>query len=94
MDIVMRSLHLLDFSNILSWTFRIPFTPTFIGIDLLFTHIHADQLPLIICTGLGFLIIEISVLRIYARIFLGNIKKFIIRLRFDHHKYPTGRSCL
>jgi len=52
-----------------------PFTPTFIGIDLLFTHIHANQLPLIICTGLGFLIIEISVLRIYARIFLGQHKK-------------------
>lgn len=52
-----------------------PFTPTFIGIDLLFTHMHADQFPLLILIGLGFIIIEISVLRIYARIFLGPHKK-------------------
>ncbi|MCW3086902.1 MAG: hypothetical protein JWQ78_288, partial [Sediminibacterium sp.] len=52
-----------------------PFTPTFIGIDLLFTHIHTHQVVLLISTALGFLVIELSVLRIYARIFLGQHKK-------------------
>jgi NADH-quinone oxidoreductase subunit L len=52
-----------------------PFTPTFLGIDLLFTHIHADQPLLIILTSLSFIFIELSILRIYARIFLGQHKK-------------------
>jgi NADH-quinone oxidoreductase subunit L len=52
-----------------------PITPTFIGIDLLFTHINEHQLPLIIFTALSFVFIEISVLRIYARVFLGQHKK-------------------
>ncbi len=53
----------------------LPFTPTFIGIDLLFSHIHKHEELLIISTALSFLLIEISVLRIYARIFLGQHKK-------------------
>jgi NADH-quinone oxidoreductase subunit L len=52
-----------------------PITPTFIGIDLLFTHIGEQQFPLVIFTALSFLFIELSVLRIYARIFLGQHKK-------------------
>lgn len=52
-----------------------PLTPTFLGIDLLFTHIHADQPLLIISTSLSFIFIELSILRIYARIFLGQHKK-------------------
>ncbi|MEJ0102521.1 MAG: proton-conducting transporter membrane subunit [Bacteroidota bacterium] len=56
-------------------TIGFPFTPTFIGIDLLFTHIHKDQLLLIILTSLSFIFIELSILRIYARIFLGQHKK-------------------
>ena len=53
----------------------VPFTPTFIGIDLLFSHIHKHQELLIIFTAISFLFIEIAVLRIYARIFLGPHKK-------------------
>ena len=53
----------------------LPFTPTFIGIDLLFSHIHKHEELLVISTALSFLLIEISVLRIYARIFLGQHKK-------------------
>ncbi len=53
----------------------LPFTPTFIGIDLLFSHIHKQEAILIVLTALSFLFIEISVLRIYARIFLGPHKK-------------------
>jgi NADH-quinone oxidoreductase subunit L len=52
-----------------------PITPTFIGADLLFTHIHKDQTVLITFTALCFIFIELSVLRIYARIFLGQHKK-------------------
>jgi NADH:ubiquinone oxidoreductase subunit 5 (subunit L)/multisubunit Na+/H+ antiporter MnhA subunit len=52
-----------------------PFTPTFLGIDLLFTHIHADQTLLIISTSLSFIFIELAILRIYARVFLGQHKK-------------------
>ncbi|MGI8581697.1 MAG: hypothetical protein ACR2KX_05870 [Chitinophagaceae bacterium] len=52
-----------------------PFTPTFLGIDILFTHIHKDQPVLIAATSLSFIFIEIAVLRIYARMFLGPNKK-------------------
>jgi NADH:ubiquinone oxidoreductase subunit 5 (subunit L)/multisubunit Na+/H+ antiporter MnhA subunit len=52
-----------------------PITPTFIGIDVLFTHIHEKQGALIAFTALSFVFIELSVLRIYARIFLGQHKK-------------------
>lgn len=52
-----------------------PFTPTFLGIDILFTHIHKDQPLLVTVTSLSFIFMEIAVLRIYARIFLGQHKK-------------------
>lgn len=53
----------------------LPFTPSFIGIDLMFSHIHKHEYLLIIFTSIGFLLLEISVLRIYARLFLGNHHK-------------------
>lgn len=52
-----------------------PFTPTFLGIDLLFTHIHKNQGLLTFLTALSFIFIELAILRIYARIFLGPHKK-------------------
>ncbi|MEJ7611839.1 MAG: proton-conducting transporter membrane subunit [Ferruginibacter sp.] len=52
-----------------------PITATFLGIDLLFTHIHADQPVLIIFITISFIFIEIALLRIYSRIFLGMHKK-------------------
>jgi NADH-quinone oxidoreductase subunit L len=52
-----------------------PITPTFIGVDLLFSHIHEKQWALVAFTALSFVFIELSVLRIYARIFLGQHKK-------------------
>lgn len=52
-----------------------PITAAFIGIDVLFTHIHANQIALIILTALCFLFIELAALRIYCRIFLGLHKK-------------------
>jgi NADH-quinone oxidoreductase subunit L len=52
-----------------------PVTPAFIGFDILLTHIEKDQYILILLTALSFIFIELSVLRIYARIFLGQHKK-------------------
>ena len=52
-----------------------PITAAFIGIDVLFTHIHADQIALITLTALCFLFIELAAIRIYCRIFLGLHKK-------------------
>lgn len=52
-----------------------PITPAFIGFDILLTHIHQDQLILIVTATLCFVFIELSALRIYARIFLGQHKK-------------------
>lgn len=53
----------------------LPFTPTFIGIDLLFSHIHKHEELLVIFTAFSFVFIELSIIRIYARIFLGQHKK-------------------
>jgi hypothetical protein len=53
----------------------LPFTPTFIGIDLLFSHIHKLEVLIISITALSFLFIELAVIRIYARVFLGQHKK-------------------
>lgn len=52
-----------------------PFTPTFLGIDLLFTHLHTDQPVLVAVTSVSFIFIEIAILRIYARLFLGQHKR-------------------
>lgn len=52
-----------------------PITPSFIGVDLLFTYIHANQFALIGLTALYFLFLELAVLRIYTRVFLGQHKK-------------------
>lgn len=53
----------------------LPFTPTFIGIDILFSNIHTHDYFVIGFTALSFIFMEICVLRIYARIFLGQYKK-------------------
>jgi NADH:ubiquinone oxidoreductase subunit 4 (subunit M) len=53
----------------------LPFTPTFIGIDLLFSRIGKNEAYLIFLTALSFVFIEIAVLRIYARIFFGQHMK-------------------
>ena len=52
-----------------------PFTPTFIGIDLLFSHINKQEIILVVFLALSFIFMEIAVLRIYARLFLGQHKK-------------------
>ncbi|MBL7726128.1 MAG: hypothetical protein JNM68_00505, partial [Dinghuibacter sp.] len=46
----------------------LPFTPAFVGIDLLFSHIHRHEYGLLALTALQFLVLELAVLRIYARV--------------------------
>ncbi|MGZ5255765.1 MAG: proton-conducting transporter transmembrane domain-containing protein, partial [Flavitalea sp.] len=53
----------------------LPFTPTFIGMDILFSQIGKHDILLTITTALTFLFVELCVLRIYARIFMGPHKK-------------------
>lgn len=48
-----------------------PITPTFIGEDLIFTHIHEDQLALACIIALSFILDGLAIIRIYARVFLG-----------------------
>ena len=47
----------------------LPFTPSFIGVDLMFSHIDHNEYVLIALTSISFLVLELSVLRIYARLF-------------------------
>lgn len=54
-----------------------PITPTFIGEDLIFSHIHHDQYVLAISVSIGFIIDGLALIRIYARVFLGpHIKTY------------------
>jgi NADH-quinone oxidoreductase subunit L len=48
-----------------------PITPTFIGEDLIYTHIHSNQIVLAFVISLAFIIDGLAVIRIYARVFLG-----------------------
>lgn len=52
-----------------------PITPSFIGIDLMFTLVHHHEIELITIMAFNFLFLELSVLRIYTRVFLGQHKK-------------------
>ena len=62
-----------------------PMTPTFIGVELIFTHIHEDQASLVFLAALSYVISGLSLIRIYARIFLGpHIKTY--------HAHPSKSS--
>ena len=54
-----------------------PITPTFIGEDLIFSHIHYHQVGLALFTALSLIINGLATIRIYARIFLGpHVKNY------------------
>lgn len=54
-----------------------PISPTFIGEDILFSHIDYDQIFLAFFLSLGFVITGIALIRMYARIFLGpHVKRY------------------
>jgi NADH-quinone oxidoreductase subunit L len=48
-----------------------PITPTFLGEDLIFSHIHPDQMVLAALVALSFVLNGLALIRIYARVFLG-----------------------
>lgn len=48
-----------------------PITPTFIGEDLVFFHIHSDQPILAALVAVTFIVDGLAIIRIYARVFLG-----------------------
>ena len=54
-----------------------PITPTFIGEDIIFTHIHENQIALAFFSASSLIIDGIAVIRIYARVFMGpHIKTY------------------
>lgn len=59
-----------------------PITPTFIGEDLMFSHIHEHQLVLAFFTSLSFIIDGLAIIRIYARIFLGPYEKSMYEMAY------------
>lgn len=48
-----------------------PITTTFVGEDLIFSHIHQNQFFLAIFNSLSYVLSGIALVRIYARLFLG-----------------------
>ena len=59
-----------------------PITPTFVGEDLIFTHIHEDQIMLALIVSLSFIIDGLAIIRIYARIFMGPHTKSIYEMAY------------
>lgn len=54
-----------------------PISPTFIGEDLLFTHIHEHQFFLAFFNSLAFIVGGMAIVKLYARLFLGpHIKSY------------------
>jgi NADH:ubiquinone oxidoreductase subunit 2 (subunit N) len=48
-----------------------PITPSFVGEDLIFSHIELDQIGLAFFTAFSLVINGLATMRIYARVFLG-----------------------
>jgi len=59
-----------------------PITPTFVGEDLIFSHIHEDQWGLALFVSLSFIIDGLAIIRIYARVFLGPHVKSIYEMAY------------
>lgn len=59
-----------------------PITPTFIGEDLIFSHIHETQAGLALFTALSFILDGLAIIRIYARIFMGPHVKSIYEMAY------------
>ncbi len=53
-----------------------PITTTFLGEDLLFSHVHLNQPFLMTILALNYVISGISIMRIYSRVFLGPNHKW------------------
>ncbi|HNO75364.1 MAG TPA: proton-conducting transporter membrane subunit [Nitrosomonas mobilis] len=48
-----------------------PITPSFLGVDLVFTYIRVEQTDFAIILALSYILVGLSLVRMYARIFLG-----------------------
>ncbi|MFZ6010698.1 MAG: proton-conducting transporter membrane subunit, partial [Bacteroidota bacterium] len=59
-----------------------PITPTFIGEDLIFSHIHQDQIVLASFTALSFILDGLAAIRIFARVFLGPHVKSMYEMAY------------
>lgn len=59
-----------------------PITPTFIGEDLIFSHIHEDQVVLAFFTALSFIVDGLAIIRLYARTFLGPHVKSVYEMGY------------
>jgi NADH-quinone oxidoreductase subunit L len=59
-----------------------PITPSFIGEDLIFSHIHEDQIGLAFFSSLSMIIDGIAIVRIYARVFLGPHEKSMYEMAY------------
>lgn len=58
-------------------TMAFPITPSFLGVDLMFTHIETNQVGFALILALSFIVVGLSVVRMYSRIFLGpHIKTY------------------
>ncbi|MFM7683402.1 MAG: proton-conducting transporter membrane subunit [Bacteroidota bacterium] len=54
-----------------------PITPSFVGEDLIFSHIHSDQMFLAFFIALSLIVNGLASMRIYSRVFLGpHIKTY------------------
>ena len=52
-----------------------PISPSFIGEDLIFTHIHADQPVLATVVAFSIILDGLAIIRIYSRLFLGPVNE-------------------
>ncbi len=59
-----------------------PITPTFVGEDLIFSHIHEDQPLLALFVSLSFIIDGLAIIRTYARVFLGPHVKSVYEMGY------------
>ncbi|MCK6616649.1 MAG: hypothetical protein L6Q51_03305 [Cyclobacteriaceae bacterium] len=59
-----------------------PITPTFLGEDLIFSHIHEDQIALAFLTSLSFIVDGLAIIRIYARVFLGPHSRSVYEMAY------------
>ncbi|MFZ5970754.1 MAG: proton-conducting transporter membrane subunit [Bacteroidota bacterium] len=59
-----------------------PITPTFVGEDLIYSHIHADQVWLATFVSLSLIVDGLAIIRIYARVFLGPHVKSVYEMAY------------
>ena len=59
-----------------------PISSTFVGEDLILTHVHPDQVFLASVIAISFIVDGLSLIRIYARIFLGPHAKSMYEMAY------------